>query len=78
MKESVRILLLAGPRARIGDAVVGADLLAITGDYGGAYGWQVTAGIGGRPGKYVLAASAIGGAVLGIVFLVAFSQQSTH
>ncbi len=72
------ILMMLGPRVRLGPAIAGADFVAVTGDYGDAYGWQATAGITGRPAKYALAASAIGGAVVGILGLVAMSQAPWH
>lgn len=72
------ILMMLGPRLRFGAAIAGADLVAVTNGYGDAYGWQATAGITGRPAKYVLAASAIGGALVGIVGLIAMSQASWY
>lgn len=75
-------IVMAGLRIHRGVVVFGVDGVFIRngteGNHGFANGILAGVGIGGRPGKYGIAISAGGAALLGILAVVALRQAYTH
>ncbi|MDQ3299751.1 MAG: hypothetical protein M3619_24495 [Myxococcota bacterium] len=72
------LVMMAGLRARDAAFSLGVDAVRIANDDAAGNGFLVGIGLDGRPGKYGVAASAVGALLVGVVAVLAMSQASTH
>ena len=68
----------AGIRLRKDAAIIGVDAVRVWHPDGHATGGMLTIGFGGRPGKYLVGASAGATAVLAILAMASFAGATTH